>query len=120
MIPLRDDNPSSTIPVVKYLLIATNVLVFIYQESLGRHFEAFIVAYGLVPSRFIEHVAGANIHFRTVLPFFTSMFLHGGLIHLLGNMWFLYIFGDNVEDKFGHVRYFFFYLTAGIAAAATQ
>lgn len=120
MIPLRDKNPSSTIPVVNYVLIVANVVVFLFEETLGRHAEAFIVNFGLVPGRFFDDIASADIHIRTFLPFLTSMFLHGGWWHLIGNMLFLYIFGDNVEDQFGHVRYLLFYMIAGIGAAGTQ
>jgi hypothetical protein len=120
MIPLRDANRSSTIPVVTYLLIAANVVVFFFETSLGARADAFIFHFGVVPLRFFDDITSADIHLRTFSPFFTSMFLHGGWGHLLGNMWFLHIFGDNVEDKFGHVRYLFFYLAAGLGAAATQ
>jgi rhomboid family protein len=108
VIPLRDTIPSSRVPVVNYLLIAANVAVFLYESSLGRHEEAFIFAHGLVPRDFdFSHLV-------------TSMFLHGGLLHLLGNMLYLYIFGDNVEDRLGHVRYLIFYFLCGIAAGAAQ
>jgi membrane associated rhomboid family serine protease len=108
MIPLRDTIPSSGVPLVNYLIIGTNVGVFLYEVSLGRHAEAFLYAYGLVPRDF-------------ALPrLVTSMFLHGGLGHLLGNMLYLYIFGDNVEDRLGHLRYALFYLLCGVAAGAAQ
>jgi membrane associated rhomboid family serine protease len=108
MIPLRDNIPSDRVPVVNYAIIAVNVAVFLYEASLGRHIEKFIFTYGLVPSHF---------SFSDLL---TSMFLHGGWGHLLGNMLFLYIFGDNVEDRLGHGRYLIFYLLCGIAAGAAQ
>ncbi|HYV58234.1 MAG TPA: rhomboid family intramembrane serine protease [Candidatus Nitrosopolaris sp.] len=108
MIPLRDTVPSATFPVVNYAIIAANVLVFLYQLSLGPHFEAFLHTYGLVPRHF------------TLLALMTSMFLHGGWFHLLGNMLYLYIFGDNVEDRLGHGRYLVFYLLCGAAAGAVQ
>jgi membrane associated rhomboid family serine protease len=108
MIPLRDTVPSSRVPVVNYLLILANVLVFLYEVTLGRHLEAFIFAHGLVPRDF------------TLSTLMTSMFLHGGWLHLVGNMLYLYIFGDNVEDRLGHGRYLAFYLLCGIAAGATQ
>lgn len=110
--PYRDDNPRILIPYVNYFLIALNVLVFLYQTGLGltdpRLPRQFIHAYGLIPADF----ALANI--------FTSMFIHGGLFHLIGNMWFLWIFGDNVESAFGHWKYLIFYLLCGIGAALTQ
>jgi membrane associated rhomboid family serine protease len=108
MIPLRDTIPSASVPVVNYAIIAANVAVFVYEASLGRHVEAFILAYGLVPRDF------------TFPSLVTSMFIHGGWFHLLGNMLYLYIFGDNVEDRLGHVRYAVFYLLCGMAAGAAQ
>jgi len=108
VIPLRDTIPSSRVPVVNYLLIAVNVAVFIYESSLGRQVEGFIFAHGLVPRDF---------DFSDLV---TSMFLHGSWLHLLGNMLYLYIFGDNVEDRLGHGRYLVFYLLCGMAAGAAQ
>jgi membrane associated rhomboid family serine protease len=109
MFPLRDTQPSYSKPVVTVLLIVINVLVFLFEFSLGPYEQnAFIAAYGLTPDRF---------HFVNVL---TSMFLHGGWMHVLGNMWFLWIFGDNIEDILGHGKYLMFYLLCGIAAALTQ
>ena len=108
MIPLRDTIPSARVPVVNYALIAVNVAVFLYEASLGRRLEPFIYAHGLVPRDF---------SFTDLL---ISMFLHGGLMHLLGNMLYLYIFGDNVEDRLGHARFLVFYLLCGVAAGAAQ
>lgn len=118
MIPLKDENPSQTTPVVNITLIAINVLIFLYELSLGRHLNLFIRAFGLVPYEVT--------HFVDLPPqtpggpwftLFTSMFLHGGWMHLIGNMLFLWVFGDNVEDAMGHFRYLVFYLLSGIAAA---
>jgi len=115
MIPLRDTIPSETAPVVTRLLIAANVLVFLHQAGLGHYGgEAFIRTYGLVPRR--VHLDRVD----TLSPLVTSMFLHGGWLHLLGNMLYLHIFGDNVEDRLGHVRYLAFYLTTGIVAGIAQ
>jgi membrane associated rhomboid family serine protease len=109
VIPLRDVIPSRTTPVVTMGLIATNVLVFLYQWNLGeRAGTRFIFDWGLVPSEF------------TLTTMFSSMFLHGGFLHAGGNMLYLWIFGDNVEDRFGPVRFLLFYLTCGIAAALGQ
>jgi membrane associated rhomboid family serine protease len=108
VIPLRDTIPSARVPVVNYAIIALNVVVFLYETSLGRHLEAFILTWGLVPRDF------------TLPTLVTSMFLHGSWMHLLGNMLYLYIFGDNVEDRLGHARYACFYLLCGMAAGATQ
>jgi len=105
MIPLRDSQPSRTTPVVTISLIAVNSIVFLYQFSLDAYsLNHFVATYGLVPDRF------------RYLPVLTSMFLHGGWAHLIGNMWFLWIFGDNVEDILGRAKYLLFYLLCGIAA----
>ena len=108
MIPLRDTVPSSRVPVVNWLLIAANIAVFCYELSLGDRADSFITVHGLVPREF------------AFTRLFTSMFLHGGLFHVLGNMLYLYIFGDNVEDRLGHARYLAFYLLCGLAAGAAQ
>jgi membrane associated rhomboid family serine protease len=108
MIPLRDTIPSRRRPVVNYAIIATNVAVFVYEMRLGGDLDAFVVRYGLIP------------RVLSVPTIFTSMFLHGSLMHVLGNMLYLYIFGDNVEDRLGHVRYLLFYLACGVAAALSQ
>jgi len=118
MFPLRDTVRSRTFPVVNVTIIVINILVFLYEFALGPHIEVFIREYGLTPVRFFwgfQH----NIP-DAILPLFTSMFLHGGWIHVLGNMWFLYIFGDNVEDRVGHGGYIVFYLLCGIGAALSQ
>lgn len=116
MIPIKDQNPTRTFPFVNYLLIAANVAAYVWQSLLiGRAGETAIVAgYGLVATRLFADPPGEAF---TVL---TSMFMHGGLAHLGGNMLFLYIFGDNVEDSLGHGRYIGFYLLSGVAAAAGQ
>jgi len=108
MIPLRDIIPSRTTPVVTIALIVVNVLVFLYELSLGRGVDAFTLYWGLVPAAF---------SWVTVL---TSMFLHGGFLHVAGNMLYLWIFGDNVEDRMGHGRFLVFYLLCGVAAALAQ
>lgn len=120
MIPLRDTNLSRTIPFVTYCLIAVNVVIFFIELTYGRGMGVFITEYGLVPYAMTNEVGTMGIGVATILPLVTSMFLHGGWMHLIGNMLFLYIFGDNVEDQFGHLKYFFFYIIAGIAAALTQ
>ena len=120
MIPLRDTNPSRTMPVVNYFLITTNVIVFLYEFSLSKEMTNFVFNFGLIPFNFTSDLQSYQVNPGTVLPLFTSMFLHGGWMHLIGNMLFLFIFGDNVEDRFGHFKYFFFYIVAGLAAAFTQ
>lgn len=109
MFPLRDTQPSYSKPVITVLLIVINLLVFLFEVSLDPYSRnAFIAAYGLVPDQF---------DFLSVL---TSMFLHGGWMHVLGNMWFLWIFGDNIEDILGKGKYLIFYLLCGAAAGMTQ
>ena len=108
MIPLRDVIPSRTTPYVTITLIVLNVLVFLYEFSLGDDVNKFIIAYGLIPAAF------------TWVTVATSMFLHGGLLHVGGNMLYLWIFGDNVEDRFGHGRFLVFYLLCGAVAALAQ
>ena len=108
MIPLRDIIPSRTTPVVTVSLIVLNALVFFYQLSLGPNVQAFVNEHGLIPAAF---------SFETVV---TSMFLHGGVLHFGGNMLYLWIFGDNVEDRMGHGRFLVFYLLCGAAAALAQ
>ncbi|HXH11403.1 MAG TPA: rhomboid family intramembrane serine protease [Alphaproteobacteria bacterium] len=117
MIPLRDTIPSSSYPFVTVGLITLNVLAFFYELSLGRELELFIFRYGAVPLRFFA--ADVSIVER-LFPLFTSMFLHGGWVHLLGNMLYLWIFGDNIEDRLGHARFLLFYLLCGLAAALAQ
>lgn len=115
MIPLYDDIPSRRFPIVNYTLIVLNVLVFIWELSLGPELEAAVRVFGLVPARFL-HSSGIE----RWLPVFTSMFLHGGAWHLASNMLALWIFGDNVEDRMGHVRYLVFYLLCGVIAGLTH
>lgn len=109
MIPLRDREPSYTVPFITISLIVLNVLAFLYEFSMDPYeLNFFIARYGMTPSRF---------QWADVL---TSMFLHGGWLHLIGNMWFLWIFGDNVEDILGHSKYLLFYLLCGALAAMTH
>jgi len=117
MIPLRDENPSRSTPVVTRLLIVANVLAFGYQLSLGRQVVAFLIDWGMVPVRLTVGLEqGGEALVEAGLPLLTSMFLHGGVLHLLGNMWYLWIFGDNVEDRIGKLGFLVFYLVAGVAA----
>ena len=117
MIPLKDINPARTTPFVNLALIAANLLVFIYQLSLPARAEhAFVMANATIPAHVAQFLAGHAGFQPTFEPLFTSMFLHGGLMHLLGNMLFLWIFGDNVEDYFGHLGYLLFYLACGIGS----
>lgn len=109
MIPLRDTQPSLSTPLITAWLIAINVMVFLYQFSLDPFsLNHFIAEYGVTPARF------------QALDLLTSMFLHGGWLHLIGNMWFLWIYGDNVEDSLGRSKYFIFYILCGLAAGMVQ
>jgi len=115
MIPIRDTIQSKNYPVVNNALIVINVFVYIIELSKGHDINQFIFNYGLVPAGYSLNEIGA--HFTTghqALALFTFMFIHGGFWHLLGNMWSLYIFGDNVEDRLGHVRYLIFYILCGL------
>jgi hypothetical protein len=117
MIPIRDVNRSEHFPLINVGIIAVNVLAFVWQMAQGPQLKEALFLYGIVPSRYSDPMI--SVEFTTLqqtLPFLTSMFLHGGIMHILGNMWFLYIFGDNIEDRLGHFRYLVFYLLCGIAA----
>jgi membrane associated rhomboid family serine protease len=121
LIPIRDTIRSETYPVINYVLIALNVMAFLIEQSMGRNLNEFIFTYGLVPARY--SIAQISAHFTTdqqMIALLTFMFLHGGFFHLLGNMWFLYIFGDNVEDRLGHFRYLAFYLLCGLASGISH
>jgi membrane associated rhomboid family serine protease len=118
LIPLRDENPSEGPAFVTWGLIAINVAVFFYEFSLGDDLTHFIMRWGLVPARLTMLVTHGASPVLAGLPFLSSMFLHGGWMHLIGNMWYLAISGDNVEDRFGHAGYLVFYLLAGLAGGA--
>jgi membrane associated rhomboid family serine protease len=116
MIPLRDENPSSTTPGVTRAIIALNVAVFVYQLILGPELTSFVRTYGLVPAHLTAGLEGRAPLVPALTTLLSSMFLHGGWLHLIGNMWYLWIFGDNVEDRLGHAGYLAFYLAAGLAS----
>ncbi|HMF90196.1 MAG TPA: rhomboid family intramembrane serine protease [Candidatus Angelobacter sp.] len=121
MIPLRDDAPRSTTPFVNYFLIAFNLLVFLFQATLSPPAEAnFVASFGFVPDRVDQWVSGQAPASVAIVPLFTSMFLHGSWGHVLANMWFLFIFGDNVEDRLGHFRYLISYVLSGLGGALTH
>jgi membrane associated rhomboid family serine protease len=121
MIPIRDTNLSERFPVINIAIIALTVLTFVFELLQGRGLKEFIYLYGLVPARYAEaKIAAYFTTSQQVLPFLTSLFLHGGILHLAGNVWFLYIFGDNVEGRLGHLRYLVFYLLCGLAAGASH
>src|SRR5436190_1953894 len=109
MFPIRDTQRTYSTPFVTILLIVANVLVFLYELSLEAYAQNYFTAkWALIPARF------------HTIDLLTSMFLHGGWMHLLGNMWFLWIFGDNIEDVLGHAKYFVFYILCGVAAGLTH
>lgn len=116
MLPIGDQNPTRTTPIVNYLLLTANIGAFAYQYLLiAAGGEAWVFpGYGLVPTRFVNDPAGE------AFTLFTSMFMHGGIAHLVSNMLYLYIFGDNVEDAMGHLRYLVFYVACGVAAGLMQ
>jgi hypothetical protein len=121
VIPLRDDNPAATVPVVLRTLIALNVVVFIYEVLLGPELRPFLFDWGFVPEKLTLALKYGDVPLLSAaLPVLTSMFLHGGWPHLIGNMWYLWIFGDNVEDALGHARFLVFYLACGVVAALIQ
>ncbi len=117
MIPLKDDNPSRTRPYVTWTLIAINIVVFLFQLAMDAagNLDQIVYAAGVIPAEILARPLSPEL-----LTLFSSMFLHGGWIHLLGNMLYLWIFGDNIEDRMGHVRFLIFYLLGGVAAALTQ
>ena len=120
MFPLKDDVPARRFPAVNLWIIIVNVLVFLYQLSLGAAMEEFILTYGFIPARLLGPLPAGMAEGPPLLPVFTSMFLHGNLLHIVSNMWMLWIFGDNVEDRMGHGRYLLFYLLCGVAALILQ
>ncbi|MGA6926808.1 MAG: rhomboid family intramembrane serine protease [Desulfosarcina sp.] len=121
MIPIRDTVTSKNIPVANYTLIGINAAFFLFQLSQGPAQDHFVYLYGLVPAKFSDPRVSAYFSFgQQAFSLLTFMFLHGGFLHLISNMWSLYIFGDNVEDRLGSVRYAIFYLLCGLASGLTQ
>ena len=129
MIPLRDDNPSYSFPFVTIILIAINAFVFLFMLALNirEHTEA-VFSFGMIPVELIHGIKIDEVplkeigtiypkHVPTFATIFTSMFMHGGFMHILGNMWFLWLFGDNVEDRMGKIKFIIFYLLTGVIAA---
>ena len=120
MFPLKDNIKANNFPVVNIGLIGVNIVLFVYQISQGPKAEELIFAFGFIPARFFEQQAADWLSLPGFLPVLSSMFLHANLIHLISNMWMLWIFGDNVEDCMGHGRYLLFFLLCGIASVAAQ
>jgi membrane associated rhomboid family serine protease len=122
VIPISDDNPGRTVPVVTWAIIAACVAAYLWEVSLGRQMNAAILILGFTPAALTGglHQLPGYIAVPGPATIFTSMFLHGGLLHLAGNMLYLWIFGNNVEDAMGHVRYLIFYLVCGAIAALSM
>ncbi len=115
MFPIKDDIPSSSYPIVNTSLIIINVLFFIYELNVGS-IRIFVMNHGFIPALLFQY----HDLFQSFWRAFFSMFLHGGFMHIIGNMWFLWIFGDNVEDEIGHTNYLLFYLAGGLFATLAQ
>ena len=121
MIPIRDTIRSRTTPIVTIGLIAVNAFVFFQELGYGPHVDRLIEAFGFIPARFVgwTQLGGDPLDPWRFIPLITSMFLHGGWAHIAGNMLYLWVFGDNVEDTFGHFRFLLFYVICGVIAALT-
>lgn len=118
MLPLKDDIPSLRFPAITLALILANVAAFLFELTLDERLDQFVMFWGLVPVRYTQSdIARLFSVAEQALPFLTSMFLHGGWLHLIANMWTLWIFGDNVEDRLGRLGYLTFYLSGGLIAA---
>lgn len=121
MIPIRDTIESKRYPIANNIIIAANVLSYLIQLAQGDRINQFIITYGLVPARYsVPEIASYFTFGQQAFPFFSYMFVHGGFWHILGNMWSLYIFGDNVEDRLGPVRYLVFYLLCGFSSGLSH
>jgi len=123
MLPIRDDQPRYSTPWVTRFLIGLNLLIFFFEATLdGRSLNTMVGQFAVVPAHLAGMLAGTSAYPlpAVVLPFFTSLFLHESWMHVIGNMWFLYIFGDNVEDYLGHFKYLVFYLLTGVLAMGTH
>ncbi|NQS91177.1 MAG: rhomboid family intramembrane serine protease [Chloroflexi bacterium] len=115
MIPIRDENPTHSVPIVTYLLILLNVLVFVFQTLLGSNNELFVYQFALIPADVTSIMSLGSL-----FNIFTSMFMHAGLVHIGGNMLYLWIFGDNVEDRLGSGKYLIFYIIGGVVASVAH
>jgi membrane associated rhomboid family serine protease len=123
MIPIRDEQPRFSTPYLNNFLIGLNLLIFLFESVLDpASLKIMLFQFGVIPSHVTALLAGRGGYApaSVLLPFFTSMFLHGSWMHVIGNMWFLWIFGDNIEDQLGHFTYLIFYLLSGVVAAMTQ
>lgn len=112
MIPLRDENPTRSVPFVTLGIIIVNILVFIYELNLGSRLEDAIMSFAVIPYDVTHRI----IDPRVIFSLFSSLFFHGGFSHILGNMLYLWVFGNNIEDRLGHLRFIFFYFACGVFA----
>jgi membrane associated rhomboid family serine protease len=122
MIPLSDENPTRSFPIITIALVAANILVFLYELSLGPRTDAFIRACAFIPAELVtgQDIPPPDCVQPPYLTILTSMFMHGGFLHIASNMLYLWIFGNNVEDSMGAIKYLLFYLFSGVVAALTQ
>jgi len=121
LFPIKDNIPSQKKPVINYLIIIINIIIFFYELSLSiPELEKLINTYGFIPNKFKINFKNNKFSFETYKTLVTHMFFHGNLLHIFSNLWFLYIFGDNVEDEIGHIGYIIFYVTTGIGACLIQ
>ncbi len=122
MLPIRDTIPSRNPPIVVITIVIVNALAFLFELTMPEaRLDEFLTVFGVVPRRYSQPDWAASVGFTaSFLPFLTSMFLHGGWLHILGNMWTLWIFGDNIEDRMGPVRFTIFYLLCGLIAGAAH
>lgn len=122
MIPIHDDNPTSITPYITYILLTINVLVFIWELSLGQQLQVVFYSLGVVPAVLVGngYLPAEFVLIPSWLSIFSSMFLHGGWMHLLGNMLYLWVFGNNIEDAMGHMKFILFYCLCGITAVYAQ
>lgn len=116
MIPLRDENPTKTFPFITITIIAINALVFWYELSMGSQLDTVISKFAVIPYNITHNPADPKVFFTLI----TSLFFHGGIAHILGNMLYLWIFGNNIEDRLGHIKFIIFYLACGIVASFGQ
>ena len=117
MIPLKDKNPTRLVPFVNITIIVINVVVFAFEVSQGDALESFVRRFAVIPGDIVGALGGYGINIIPFRGLFTSMFLHAGWLHLGGNMLYLWVFGDNIEDKLGHLRYIFFYMICGLISS---
>ena len=121
-LPIKDENPTKSFPYMTILIIASCALVFFIELAVGRQYRGYITAkFGMVPYEISKGVdLNPEIAFGPYITLLTSLFLHGSFLHLIGNMWFLWIFGNNIEDEVGHFKFLLFYILGGIAASFLQ